>query len=68
MVLLPLLFPPPYLHQLLPRLGREVLVNGHEVVHLLSRLREVPFQKLIEGLQVLHPRVLSRLYLAQLST
>src|SRR5438105_15924768 len=45
-----------------------MFVDRHEVVRLPARLREPPFQKIIERLQVLDPPILTRPHLAQIST
>src|SRR5712691_2269118 len=50
------------------RLGRQMLVNGHEVISLAPRFRKASCQKLVEGLQILQAPVLPRPHLAQVSS
>src|SRR5207253_9820892 len=51
-----------------PHWGRQVLVDGHEVISLTPRLRESPFQEFVEGFHVLQPPVLSRSHFTQITT
>src|SRR5207244_3663842 len=46
----------------------QVLVNGHQVIGLASRLREPPLQKLIEGLQLFQAPVLASSDFAEVSS
>ena len=57
---------PSYLLQILPRLRRQVLVDGHQVVPLPSRFPEPPCQEVVKRTHVLQPPVLPRPHFAEI--